>query len=481
MKDSELTTDDMLFEELSEVELEMHRVIVDIAPDRMSATVTLGKIDESDEYTFDEIMSVLSENNVKTGIDEATVRNIVFEREFGKKILVAIGKEMEPGEPGRYEFYFDTDKLNENKPTLREDGSVDYFNVKRFEKVEEGALLARYFEPTKGNFGFDVCGRLLVPKPGKPMPKLRGKGFKTSEDGKEFYATISGKIEYQNYDLNVISVYDVKGDLDLSIGNIDFNGDVSISGCVRSGVTVRAMGNIFVGGFVEGATLISKKDIVLQDGVNSKGTGKIQADGNISARFFENTNLIAKGDIKCSYLLNCDVLAYGYVYVESIRGSIIGGDVTGMLGVVTTSCGNPYYAKTIVRVGSTKEIRREYAELIMKLKDIDSQIETFDEALKKFELLKEAHSEKYDSEMVTRVFQSKIVKKAEKTKLEEESKDLFKLIRESEKSIVKISNTIYPGARVVMDDKTYAPSSEFNHIIVKKTPTAIVLRDYDDE
>ena len=47
----------------------------------------------------------------------------------------------------------------------------------------------------------------------------------------------------------------------MSMGNIDFNGDVNITGSVRSGVTVHAMGSIYVGGFVEGATLIAGKDI----------------------------------------------------------------------------------------------------------------------------------------------------------------------------------------------------------------------------
>lgn len=50
----------------------------------------------------------------------------------------------------------------------------------------------------------------------------------------------------------------------MSMGNIDFNGDVNITGSVRSGVTVHAMGSIYVGGFVEGATLIAGKDIVLR-------------------------------------------------------------------------------------------------------------------------------------------------------------------------------------------------------------------------
>ena len=147
----------------------------------------------------------------------------------------------------------------------------------------------------------------------------------------------------------------------MSMGNIDFNGDVNITGSVRSGVTVHAMGSIYVGGFVEGATLIAGKDIVLKDGVNTKNSGKIEAGGNISGRFFENTEVIAKGDLQCNYILNCRVLTYGRIFVEGPIGSIIGGDVTGVMGISTTSCGHESNVKTLLRVGSTKEIRKEYA------------------------------------------------------------------------------------------------------------------------
>ena len=459
-------------------DINIHEVFVYIADDNMSASVRLGRCE--DGYTYDEVIHMLSQNGIKTGIDEEKIRWMISRKIYNKPVEVAFGKPVEAGKDGYYEFFFDTDTINNNRPTVREDGSVDYFNQKRFEKVNEGDLLARYHEPTKGEFGFDVCGKLLVPKPGKPKPRLHGKGFKTSEDGKETYAAISGKIEYCNYDLSVVNVYEVNGNLDMSMGNIDFNGDVNITGSVRSGVTVHAMGSIYVGGFVEGATLIAGKDIVLKDGVNTKNSGKIEAGGNISGRFFENTEVIAKGDLQCNYILNCRVLAYGRVFVEGPIGSIIGGDVTGVMGISTTSCGHESNVKTLLRVGSTKEIRKEYAELIMELKEVDGQIETFEIANKKFEMVKQNMPEKYDSKMALRVTQSKIVKMAQKAKLEEKSKALYNLIRDSERAVVKVKNHIYPGSRVYMDDKTYMPSSVFSHIIVKKTPSTIILRDYDE-
>lgn len=174
------------------------------------------------------------------------------------------------------------------------------------------------------------------------------------------------------------------------------------------------------------------------------------------------------------------MLTYGRVFVEGPIGSIIGGDVTGVMGINTTSCGHESNVKTLLRVGSTKEIRKEYAELIMELKEVDGQIETFEMANKKFEMIKQNMPEKYDSKMALKVTQSKIVKMAQKAKLEEKSKALYNLIRDSDRAVVKVKNHIYPGSRVYMDDKTYMPSSVFSHIIVKKTPSTIILSDYDE-
>lgn len=111
--------------------------------------------------------------------------------------------------------------------------------------------------------------------------------------------------------------------------------------------------------------------------------------GKYIRQIFENTEVIAKGDLQCNYILNCRVLTYGRIFVEGPIGSIIGGDVTGVMGISTTSCGHESNVKTLLRVGSTKEIRKEYAELIMELKEVDGQIETFEMANKKFEMIKQ--------------------------------------------------------------------------------------------
>lgn len=454
-------------------------VVVNVAEDGMKASILLNYIDDSDAYTYDEVMNEISAAGVRTGIDEERIREILVNRQYGIDIVVAEGKSAVNGEDGHYIFYFDEDYERDNKPTLREDGSVDYFNVKLFEKVNEGDKLAEYVEPTKGDFGYDVRGKLLVPKPGRIAPRLRGKGFTVSDDGKTYFAQLDGKVEYRNYDLNVSNVYSVNGDVDVGTGSIDFNGDVTIDGGVYGNVTIHAMGNIFIGGHVEDANLKAGKDIIIKDGVNAKENGHIEAEGNVSAKFFENATIISKGDIKCDYMLNTTALAYGNVYLEGKVGSVIGGDITGVRGISIKSCGSDSFSKTVLRVGATKEISSEYAQILMKLKDIDSDIERFEQAMRKFDILKKAGSASFDEALYRKVFQSKIVKTAEKTKYEQRGKYLYSLIKESERATVNIDKNLYPGSRVFMSDKTYVPSTVFTHIILKKTASGIQLMNFD--
>lgn len=462
-------------------QLNIKDIQVDISNNQMLATVCLRKLTDEAVYTYDEIMDKLADAGVKMGIDEEKILQMIDHKIYEEKVVVAVGKPQEAGMDGYYEFFFDTDYRTNSKPSLRADGSVDYFNTKLFEKVEEGAKLAEYHPPTKGIFGYNICGKLLTPKPGKPKPRLRGKGFTVSEDGNSYYAAFTGKIDYMNYDMNVSHIYDVSGNVDLSVGNIEFDGDVNIAGSVISGVEIRAMGNIYIGGHVESANIYSGKDIILNDGVNCKGKGHIEAKGNIEGKYFENATVCAGGDIKCGYLLNSVVTARGKVIVEGRHGSIFGGDVTGIMGIETVNCGHESATKTILRVGATKELRKEYADSIMTLKEIVEQIDMYASALKKYDAVKKIKPEKFNQETYTKILQSKIIKMAEENKWDDACRKLFELIKDSARADVRIDKDIYPGCRIFFDDNVYSPDTAFSHLRIRRGNDRIVVEGIDEE
>ena len=68
----------------------------------------------------------------------------------------------------------------------------------------------------------------------------------------------------ENGTLHVYETPSFSGDIDFQSGNVDFSGDVFISGSVLSNFTVKAQGSIFVHGMVEaGAHLHSEGDIIV--------------------------------------------------------------------------------------------------------------------------------------------------------------------------------------------------------------------------
>lgn len=457
-----------------------HSIQVEISTDNMHASVKLQRpaVWEND-YTCDEIKKALSNAGVKMGIIEERISEIVENRQYGVSIRVAEGKVVEHGEDGRYELFFDSNI--DGKPKVRENGSVDYLNIKLFEMVSEGDKLAEYIPPTKGAFGFDVKGKLLVPKPGRPKPPLRGKGFTVSEDGNIYYAAINGKVEYRNTDLNVYDIIQIDGDVDLTVGNIDFSGDVNIKGNVISGITIRAKGNVFVGGFVEDAVICAEKDVVLSDGVNGKGIGRITAKGNVNARFIENAYVTANENVNADNILNSTILARGKVNVTSGKGAIHGGDVTGMLGVEANNIGNDSYLPTTIRVGATKSLRQEYTDTIEKLKDVIADIDNYNSLIAKFDKVKSINPDKFDRASYTKLVQAKIVKSSERAKYEEEGKLLFGIISDSARAEVKAKKSLYPGSNVYIDNLLYRPEDVMPHLVVKKLDEKIAVRDFYDD
>lgn len=457
-------------------EIKYKDIQVCIESDLMSATVRLHTPATGSEYMYSEVMDALSGAGVKMGIDNDIIHNIIENHVYDKDVIVAHGKPVENGTDGHFIFNFQT-RLDK-KPVVKEDGTVDYYNVKKFEITQKGDKLAEYVPPTSGVFGYNVCGSLLTPKPGKPKSRLRGRGFDVSEDGNIYTAACNGKIQYCNNELNIINILEIRGNVDVSVGNIEFNGDVKISGNVLNGVRIDAKGSIFIGGRVEDATIISGCDVIINNGVNAKTRGKITAKENICAKFLENAELNAGQDIKTGYILNCTAEAGGKVLIQNIKGGIYGGNITGVMGVESNQIGSESFVNTVITVGLTKNLKNQYSKVLLKLRDINSEIEIFANTIDKYNRLKKVNPEKFDPQLYKKIFQSKIIKTAEKVKYEEEMKKLYEDIRESVKSEVKIRKNLYPGVKIIIEDQVFKPMDTMSHLIVRKFNDKIVVKEY---
>jgi uncharacterized protein (DUF342 family) len=455
------------------------KIVVSVAQDGMSATLMLpSTLEDESVYTYEEVEKALLQANVTYGLDEETIHRMVDAKIYDTEMTIAQGNPAQDGVDGVYHFHFSTELTG--KPQIKEDGSIDYYNVKLFETVEKGDVLADYELPTKGEPGCKVTGNVVPPKPGKPLPQLHGKGFTMSNDGQFYTADLDGKIEYHNYNLVILPILEISGDVDLNVGNIDFNGDVKISGNVISGIQIKARGSITIDGYVEGASIISEENIIFNKGVNLKKNGIIKAKGDITAEFLENALVQTDGNVQAGYILNSTVIACGTVVVKGRKGVIHGGDVTGIMGVDAGSTGTPTYAPSIIQVGPTRRLRREYAELLMNLKEINTTIDTLDAVMEKYNQIRSVAPEKIDMETYKKVLQSCVIKKTEKSECELKIKNVYDLIRKSGRSVVRVKKVLYPGTRIFIDDKLFEAREELSHVMVRKFNNDIILQDFEE-
>ena len=335
----------------------------------MRAVLMLAPSDGEVSYTVEMVLNYLLSAGIKMGVDKEKISWYIEQKKYYEGFVAAVGKPQVDGENGRYEMKFNTS--SEIKPSIRDDGSVDYLNTKLFEEIQAGEEIAHYVPATNGEFGFTIKGKFLTPKKGKELSPLKGRGFDIAEDGKTYIANMTGKIEYRYGEITISEVYDFKGDLDMTHSHIRFSGDVRVHGDVAGGMLIDALGNVEIDGHVAGAVIRAGKNVVLKKGVQGVGKAFIEAKGSVYGQFFEDAQIVSGESIEANYLLNCHTYARGKVNVRGKHGVIIGGMTHGTLGVEAHNVGNVTELPTVIRVGISDEIMEQYAASAENIKKID--------------------------------------------------------------------------------------------------------------
>ena len=394
-------------------------------------------------YSVDEVIGILQSNGISYGIKDDTVKNIVEGQLYNQEVLVAEADKPVDGIDGYYEYMFDMNFSK--KPMLRPDGSVDYWSIKMVEIVTEGQVIAKYHKAIQGKDGMDLKGKPILAKRGRDLVPLRGKGFERSEDGDTYTAQIDGKIDMNGDRIVILPVYEVNGDADLSIGNIDFRGDVIIQGGICSGLMVKATGTVTVDGIVEGASIEAGKDIVLRSGVMGASRASITSKGNISAKFFEYTRVHANGTIQADVFLNCQVSCGESIILNGKKASIIGGEVGAIRSIEADILGSEGEVKTSVKIGNDPAVKRRIGILQNKIEVEKANLAKIEEGLK---ILQDLKNDPRRTDLLR-------VKIRDTALLAGDTAELEKLedqLQRAKGGSIRVNNCVYPGVVVEIDE-----------------------------
>lgn len=436
---------------------------MDISEDKLTVTVRFFPPSETGKrMSIEEFISDLRYRNITFGV-QMDVLQAHFQggEDYCTDVVVAQGKPPRHGTDAQIEYYFNTDI--HIRPTMREDGSVDFFNLNTINHCTAGELLAKIIPEDVGEPGIDVYGANIKPRDVKRQKLKFSHNIQLSEDGLSITSMVDGHVVLVDDKVFVSNVYQVEN-VDNSTGNIDYEGSVEVNGNIASNFVVKAKGNVIIRGVVEGAHVIAGGDIIIARGMNGMSKGTLEAGGNIVAKFIENSEVKAEGYIHTESILHSKVVAGTEVEVTGKRGFITGGHVKASERVTVKTLGSSMGTASTIEVGASPKLKAEFLQVQEEMTDIVKEIKSAQPAIASFSEKKAQGATFTNEQMIylkalIRAVETKKVELAEKDK---RLKELQAKIRPKRKPAVVVTGMAYPGVTIMIDDVSSVLKTDYH-------------------
>lgn len=417
------------------------------------------------------VYDFLQSQGIVYGINNIAIMSLVEHVMYEQYICVAKGTPATRGENGYHKFVKSTEDMKK-KPLINEDGTADYKNSLNLATITEGELLATYIPPTLGTAGRDVYGQEIPALgDGKNIPPLRGRGIVADDNNQNFYALYSGHIVREGSKIYIDKLFRVDGDLNIEFGNIRFDGDVEVVGDVRSGLQIEATGSIFIHGHVGACILTAGQNIVIEKGIQGKGSCTITSNEDVVCKFVESCKIMASGNIYADSVLGSYLVAKKQIIITSRTGNVLSSEVYGMCGVIIKEAGNSAGMSTLLRAGLPREYYTKATTIENSIKEIDNKISQFNHHLETID--------NQDTRM--QIIRARIVLTSQKTKLAEELATLTEQIKEdANNSFINIIGTIYDGVRVYIGSYPYIVNEAVKEVTFRIHNGSVVMLPLSD-
>lgn len=426
-------------------------ITVTISEDKMKASVKVKPPIDSANITHDAVLQELKNNKVVHGIDERAVDDIFSYGTYNVDVVVAKGTQPSQGTPSSIEYKFETNA--DKKVDLQEDehGNVDHKQMHMINSVEEGTLLAVKIASIAGEEGKTVTGEVIPVVKGQDFPLPLGENVKATEDGLGIVAAISGQPGLRDGKVLVSAVYEIKGDVGYSTGNVDFEGSVMITGNVSSDFVVKAKGNVDVQGNIDKALIEAGGDVRVRGGMYGGGSGHIKAGGSVWIRSVDSGIIEAHENIIIGQQSRMSTLtAEADIILTNSKGSIVGGKATAAHEFNVTNLGSPSFTDTVVEIGINPRLKKVHDTLDEQIKGYRDQLEKVTTHIKTVRANEQQRGSMTDKE---KEVMQKLVPTYHKLKAALEKgtaklKYLDERIAQLGRGKARVRGTVYPGVKL---------------------------------
>jgi len=370
-------------------------LFIEIPYDEMSARVTVLPPDSVNDpfVTVDDLLIAMASHNVVFGVDNRALAEIsakIAQNAASKSLTEMVEADLAFGIPAvksrdaqvEY-FYKDEEPAESEGLPMDEEGQINYRAGRKIDNVKKGDLLIRKTPAVNGTPGKTVTGKIVPAPPGKDIVLGIGKGVVIyPENPDEYYADTDGQVVIKGGLITVQPIFEVRGDVDLKIGNINFFGTVIVHGDVKDNFKIYAGQDLIVRGVVEGAELKVDGNLTISGGVAGNDKAHITCKGNALIKYIRNTRIEVDGNlnVKQSILhstVNCDHT----ITVGGAKGMIVGGQVIARREITAATFGSSFGTATEIIVGHQIDLREQILTAEIKLKEVAKNLDKTRKAL----------------------------------------------------------------------------------------------------
>ncbi len=430
--------------------------------------------------TMVDVQLRLNEMGIVSGVDLDRAALALSEKTYDKPIVIARATEPVPGTDAAIDCLFPLQFSMQ--PKELENDKVDFRELKLIYAVAAGDILARKIPATRGEPGMTVVGTAIPAKPGKDIVFTAGRNTIISPDGMEVTSAIAGQPFLKGRSVFVEPVYSIKGDINYSVGNIDFKGSVKIEGNVVSGFSIKATESIEVNGVVEDCSLEAGMDISVKGGVLGADRGIMKAGRDLSALFVENCHVEAGRNIVVGDTLNSELFAGDSIDVALGTGRVIGSRLSAQNLVTMNTLGSPIAGRTQVSVGFEpktlallKELKEEAEKTERTIEEIRKHISTLEEMSLAGRLPDE--KERLYGRLLATADELEHQLQEQRGRVEMIESTMTKAAQPT----VRVRGACYPNARIKIGTQVFDCTTEYHSAVFYEEEGRIKVNVYDNK
>ncbi len=358
---------------------------IDISVDSSRMTASVARVHEK------ALAAIRKDINADWLLHECHKQALVFGyEEYLEAIVETIKKGQNPagmriaeGQPAKagkspyvHECYRD--------PPLYREGQVDAVREKQNRRIARVGQLIAEIRYEDGVPGRNVLGEEVHAVGSASEAKVSAGESVELREGGRFYAARDGLIQLNGGVLAVLKAYVHEGHVNLSSGNLAFDGAVVVLGDIEAGASVEVKGSLLVEGTIGNANVKVQGDLEVKGGIVTTRQGWVAVGGNCKAQFIENSRLQVKGHLTiASSLMNSEVVCgTSIVVADSSKGLISGGQISCWQSIEVKQMGLSQGQTTVCRIGTHYAAELRWSRLEQRLRELSESRETVARSLK---------------------------------------------------------------------------------------------------